>query len=164
MSVWRNSVAVLFLSAAAAMLAADESDMGGGGSMSENSAKPEVSLGFEYFPRRDETALRLLASRPEMGLAFKFHCFEVGPFHEGTAEKRPDGSVVFTYESGEMKCVTTFTPRLGGRVEMDIHVQVDPDLTVHHGHDIAHDVRNRVQESCPDVTSAIVHIEPAEGD
>ncbi len=128
MSVWRNSVAVLFLGGAAAMLASGESGMSGGDPMSERSAKPEVSLDFEYFPRGDETALRLLASRPEIGLAFKFHCFEVGPFHEGTAEKRSDGSVVFAYESAQMKCVTTFTPKVGGRVEMDLDVTGPPDV------------------------------------
>jgi len=122
MRVRRNSVAVFFLAGAVAMLASGESGMSGGDPMSERSAKPEVSLDFEYFPRGDETALRLLASRPEIGLAFKFHCFEAGPFHEGTAQKRPDGSVVFAYESGEMKCVTTFTPKVGGRVEMDLEV------------------------------------------
>ncbi len=52
--------------------------------------------------------------------------------------------------------------QIGGHVEMDIHVQVDPELSVREGHDIATDVRNRVQAADPDVTEAIVHIEPAE--
>jgi hypothetical protein len=90
--------------------------------VSKESAKPEVSLDFEYFPRGEEKALRLLASRPETGLAFKLHCFEVGPFRGGTGEKLPDGSVVFTYREGEMGCVTTFTPKPGGRVEMSLVV------------------------------------------
>jgi hypothetical protein len=90
--------------------------------VSKQTAEPEVTLDFEYFPRGEETALRLLASRPEIGLAFKFHCFEVGPFHEGTAQKRTDGSVVFTYASGQLTCVTTFTPAVGGRVVMDLEV------------------------------------------
>jgi len=52
--------------------------------------------------------------------------------------------------------------RLGGMVEMDIHVQVDPLLTVRRGHDIARDVRSQVEAACPDVVSVIVHVEPAE--
>ena len=51
---------------------------------------------------------------------------------------------------------------LGGKVEMDIHVQVDPDLTVRDGHDIAHEVRRQIMDCCPNVLSVIVHVEPAE--
>ena len=50
--------------------------------------------------------------------------------------------------------------QLGGKVEMDVHVQVDPELTVRQGHDIASTVRARVTESCPEVQTVIVHIEP----
>jgi len=53
--------------------------------------------------------------------------------------------------------------RIGGKVEMDIHVQVDPTLTVREGHDIATEVRRRIVEANPDVLSVIVHVEPAEG-
>lgn len=51
--------------------------------------------------------------------------------------------------------------RLGGKVDMDIHVQVDPELTVNQGHEIASEVRRRVMQSCPKVLSVIVHVEPA---
>ena len=51
---------------------------------------------------------------------------------------------------------------LGGKVEMDIHVQVDPGLTVHEGHDIASLVRRHVQQADPSVLSVIVHVEPLE--
>ncbi|OPX24662.1 MAG: hypothetical protein B1H04_01700 [Planctomycetales bacterium 4484_123] len=51
---------------------------------------------------------------------------------------------------------------LGGKVEMDIHVQVDPELTVREGHDIASEVRRAVIDCCPHVISVIVHIEPAQ--
>ena len=45
---------------------------------------------------------------------------------------------------------------------MDIHVQVDPELTVREGHDIASEVRRAVIDCCPHVISVIVHIEPAQ--
>ncbi|MFW6133187.1 MAG: cation diffusion facilitator family transporter [Planctomycetota bacterium] len=51
--------------------------------------------------------------------------------------------------------------QVGGQVEMDIHVQVDPELTVRQGHDIASSVRRRVQDSAPDVAQVVVHVEPA---
>jgi len=121
MGAWIDAGGMLLLGAAVVLLASCESSsMSAGGPRRGTAAKPEVSLDFEYFPRGEERALRLLVSRPEIGLAFKLHCFESAPFHSGTAEKRPDGSVVFSYTAGEMKCVTTFTPKVGGRVEMNV--------------------------------------------
>jgi len=52
--------------------------------------------------------------------------------------------------------------KIGGKIIMDIHVQVDPDLTVRQGHDIAEDVDRRVLEADPSVVEAVVHIEPPE--
>jgi len=52
--------------------------------------------------------------------------------------------------------------QLGGKVEMDVHVQVDPNLTVAAGHDIAREVRRRVQQADSGVVQVIVHVEPAE--
>jgi cation diffusion facilitator family transporter len=52
--------------------------------------------------------------------------------------------------------------QIGGKVAMDIHVQVRPDLTVRQGHDIARAVRQRVFQAGCDVIEVIVHIEPAE--
>jgi cation diffusion facilitator family transporter len=50
---------------------------------------------------------------------------------------------------------------LGGKVEMDVHVQVDPELTVAAGHDIAWQVRQRVMQADERVVAVIVHVEPA---
>ena len=52
--------------------------------------------------------------------------------------------------------------QVGGKVAMDIHIQVEPSLTVREGHDIASAVRQRVVESGCDVVEVIVHIEPRE--
>lgn len=51
--------------------------------------------------------------------------------------------------------------QLGGALEMDVHVQVDPALTVVEGHDIASEVRRRVFEADRNVTVVLVHVEPA---
>ena len=49
----------------------------------------------------------------------------------------------------------------GGKVETDIHIQVNPDLSVQAGHDIAMAVKRKVMEANPNVVEVIVHIEPA---
>ncbi len=44
---------------------------------------------------------------------------------------------------------------------VDLHVEVDPELTVRKSHEIAHDVRNRVREELAWVADVLVHVEPA---
>lgn len=52
---------------------------------------------------------------------------------------------------------------LGGRVSMDIHVHVDPNLTVRQGHDIASEVERRIREALVGVVvDVVVHVEPAD--
>ncbi|MGQ9559290.1 MAG: cation diffusion facilitator family transporter [Candidatus Oleimicrobiaceae bacterium] len=52
--------------------------------------------------------------------------------------------------------------QVGDMVEMDLHVQVDPQLTVSQGHEIARSVRQRVVQLNPKVSQVIVHVEPSE--
>jgi len=49
----------------------------------------------------------------------------------------------------------------GNQIEMDIHVQVDPVLSVREGHNIATRVEQAVRRANPDITTVIVHIEPS---
>ena len=48
----------------------------------------------------------------------------------------------------------------GGMVEMDVHVQVSPGLTVAQGHEIASQVEDRLCDAFPEVANVVVHIEP----
>jgi len=52
--------------------------------------------------------------------------------------------------------------QVGGKVAMDIHVLVDPELTVREGHDIATAVEESVQQADANVVEVVVHIEPCE--
>ena len=45
---------------------------------------------------------------------------------------------------------------------MDIHVQVDAELTVAQGHAIAAAVRRHVIQANPRVIEVVIHIEPAD--
>ncbi len=51
--------------------------------------------------------------------------------------------------------------KIGGRVSMDIHIQVKPSLTVEAGHEIASQVQTNVLAANRDVLEVIVHVEPA---
>jgi cation diffusion facilitator family transporter len=50
---------------------------------------------------------------------------------------------------------------LGGKLELDLHIQVDPHMSVEHGHEIASAVRRRISAAHPDVQEVIVHVEPS---
>jgi cation diffusion facilitator family transporter len=51
--------------------------------------------------------------------------------------------------------------KMGGRYFVDMHVEVDPQMTVVRAHGIAHEVKDRVREKLPQIQDVLVHIEPA---
>ena len=50
---------------------------------------------------------------------------------------------------------------MGHRYYVDMHLEVDPQMTVQQGHAISHDVKDKVRERFPAVGDVLVHIEPA---
>ena len=53
---------------------------------------------------------------------------------------------------------------VGDLVEVDLHLQVDPRITVEEGHDIARSVRENIQSKHPEVLDVLIHVEPATHD
>ena len=51
--------------------------------------------------------------------------------------------------------------RVGDVYEIDLHLQVDPRITVEKGHQIAREVKLRLREQHPEVSKVLVHVEPA---
>jgi cation diffusion facilitator family transporter len=51
--------------------------------------------------------------------------------------------------------------KVAGSLMLDVHIHVDPDLSVVEGHDIATEVRNRLLDCGCSVLEAMVHVEPA---
>jgi cation diffusion facilitator family transporter len=56
---------------------------------------------------------------------------------------------------------TCVVRKMGYHYYVDMHVEVDPALTVQEAHDIAHLVKDRVREEIPAVYDVLIHIEPA---
>lgn len=56
------------------------------------------------------------------------------------------------------KCIVR---KMGYHYFVDMHVQVDPQMTVQRSHDIAHEVKDRIRTQLPAVRDVLVHIEPA---
>ncbi len=57
------------------------------------------------------------------------------------------------------KCIVR---KVGHLYFVDMHVEVNPQMTVSRGHEIAHDVKDKVREEFPAVRDVLVHIEPAD--
>ena len=91
-------------------------------------AQTALQLDFHQVPRGGENRFtpNLDVRHPQIGLVFVLQCYETGPFQQGEGKKNPDGTVVFSYTSGDMTCTTTFTPVGTERVQMDIAVDGPP--------------------------------------
>jgi cation diffusion facilitator family transporter len=59
---------------------------------------------------------------------------------------------------GVEKC---FARKTGLRYHVDLHLEVDPDMTVRQSHELAHQVRLRVMNTLDWVADVLVHVEPA---
>ena len=62
--------------------------------------------------------------------------------------------------AGVEKC---FARKTGLRYHVDLHLEVDPQMTVLASHEIAGRVRDRIREQVPWVADVLVHVEPFPG-
>ena len=53
-----------------------------------------------------------------------------------------------------------FVRKMGYQYLVDMHVEVDPDMTVLRSHEIAHEVKDKVRAELPRVLDVLVHVEP----
>jgi cation diffusion facilitator family transporter len=61
---------------------------------------------------------------------------------------------------GVEKC---FVRKMGYQFFVDMHVEVDPHMTVETSHRIGHDVKDKVRAEIPSIRDVLVHIEPLKG-
>jgi cation diffusion facilitator family transporter len=53
-----------------------------------------------------------------------------------------------------------FVRKMGYQLYVDMHVEVDPQMTVLRSHEIAHAVKDKIRDAMPAVSDVLVHIEP----
>lgn len=63
---------------------------------------------------------------------------------------------------GVLSLEKCFVRKVGFSYYVDLHVTVDGDLSVRHGHDIARSVKQAIQAANPNVAEALIHIEPSD--
>jgi cation diffusion facilitator family transporter len=88
-----------------------------------------------------ETVLQLMDTMPDEGQMAQIR----------DAAMRVDGAL------GIEKC---FARKTGLRYHVDLHLEVDPDLTVRASHEIATDVKHAIKNELDWVEDVLVHVEP----
>lgn len=72
-----------------------------------------------------------------------------------------DISKVVCNVEGVMGCHNVRTRGPPGSVYVDLHVEVDPDMSTYKSHTISHIVQYRIKENFEGIEDVLVHIEPA---
>jgi len=119
-------------------------------------------LGGKGYESADDVAAVLAASiiawngwrllRPALN-----ELMDTSPSRELVGQIRLTAEAVDGVERVE-KCMVR---KSGDHFFVDLHVEVDPQMTVQRSHDIAHMVKNRVRAQLPAVRDVLVHIEPS---
>jgi cation diffusion facilitator family transporter len=81
---------------------------------------------------------------------------DTAPGHEVIDQIRQIGATTPGVDSVE-KCIVR---KVGYQYFVDMHVEVDPQMTVLRSHKIAHDVKDKIRDAIPAVSDVLVHIEP----
>jgi cation diffusion facilitator family transporter len=81
-------------------------------------------------------------------------------------DKAPDPQIIgqirdiASRTAGVANVEKCFVRKAGHLLFVEMHVEVDPEMTVRRSHEIAHDVKDKVREMMPAVSDVLVHIEP----
>ncbi len=81
---------------------------------------------------------------------------DTAPGHEVIDQIRRIATTTPGVDSVE-KCIVR---KVGYQYFVDMHVEVDPQMTVLRSHEIAHDVKDKIRDAIPAVSDVLVHIEP----
>jgi cation diffusion facilitator family transporter len=119
-------------------------------------------LGGPRFARADDAAAMVA------GLIVAWNGWRLlRPALDGLMDAAPGAPLVaqIRSEAGQVagvsrveKCIVR---KAGFEHFVDMHIEVDPRMSVRAAHEIAHRVKNRVREAVPTVRDVLVHIEPS---
>jgi cation diffusion facilitator family transporter len=87
------------------------------------------------------------------------HLIDTMP-EESAMQTIRDTAMTVTAVRGVEKC---YARKTGLKYHVDLHLEVDPDISVREGHEIASRVRDRLRDELPWIADVLVHIEPWPG-
>jgi len=116
----------------------------------------------DRFPRADHygafvVGLIVIATAIRVAYEAGMHLMDTMPDGNAMEDIRRAAASVAEV-AGVEKC---FARKTGLKYHVDLHLEVDPDITVRASHDIAQRVREKVCDELPWVADVLVHVEPA---
>ena len=122
-----------------------------------------ISMNFPAYPYIDNIGA-IVVSLFIVWTAFKISWSSVLELTDAGADKAACESIECAAKGVEgvksiHKCRTR---KYGSGIQVDLHIQVDPNITVREGHDIGHKVEDELFKN-HDVIDVVVHVEPYEG-
>ncbi len=91
------------------------------------------------------------------------------PAFNDLMDRSPDREIIEQIETiaatipGVDRVEKCFVRKMGFRLYADMHVEVQPEMTVMRSHEIAHAVKDKVRAEIPAVSDVLIHIEPRRG-
>jgi len=61
---------------------------------------------------------------------------------------------------GVIETEKCYIRKTGMKYHVDLHIIVDSNITVKEGHDISHQLKNKIQEEMPEISNILMHVEP----
>ena len=92
-----------------------------------------------------------LILRPALGEVMDEH------MHDDMIENIREISMSFEGVVETEKC---YVRKMGMAFIVDLHIAVDAEITVKMGHDIAHEVKDRLLNELPEIADVLIHVEP----
>ncbi len=122
-----------------------------------------VGLGLEWLGLRGADAAIALVVAGTIGWAAWGIVKDASLVLSDAASVDPRGVLAAVLETTGVATAHNLRARSsGGRVLVEVHVTVDPELTVRRAHEVATAVEGRIREAVGAGTQVIVHVEPAE--
>ncbi|WP_092487021.1 cation diffusion facilitator family transporter [Candidatus Ichthyocystis hellenicum] len=95
----------------------------------------------------------------KMGASFSYESFNDLTDHATSVETYEKIDKIIRTTPGVIGCHDIKTRIMGSMIVVDVHIEVDGDISVKEGHDIAVEARRRVTEQLP-VLNVMTHIDP----
>lgn len=77
-------------------------------------------------------------------------------YHELIEEIRAEALKI----DGVINTEKCFVRKNGMFYQVDLHISVDGDMSVTKGHDISHEVKDKIMDALPQIANVLIHIEP----
>jgi hypothetical protein len=112
------------------------------------------------FPMLDPIAAVIVAFMV-MKLGYKFTLGGLRDLMDTALSEKETHNIQIVIDgiAGVIKSHDLRTRKIGGEILMDVHIQVDSDLTVTEGHEVAEQVRRKLIKTYPNTQDVLVHVD-----